>query len=136
MHQYQRGIIVLGLATFMGLASVAAAQELNVQQQGEAYFVTGGIGEAESNVLENVKQDYNLHLMSSEADGAFTGNSRIEIINSRGEQIVSTESGPLFYANVPAGKYTVVQQMADGTQQTKKVTVGTKRPTNVHFVWK
>lgn len=74
------------------------------QEYGDVTFVTGGIGDEEREAMQEMRRDYNLHIMRSEKDGAFTGETNIIIYDRNGNEILAIEAGPLFYINLPVGK--------------------------------
>ncbi|MBI1276045.1 hypothetical protein GC177_08750 [bacterium] len=100
-----------------------------------ATYVTGGVGEAERNQLEATKGDYNLHIMSAGKDGAFVADGQIAISDKKGNEVINTKSGPLFYAQLPDGSYTV-NASYEGQTKTQRITVGKGKPANLHLSWK
>ena len=104
------------------------------QQQNNITFVTGGIGDEEREILNEAKSRYNLHLLSSSKDGAYTGESKLTIADAKGSILVSADAGPIFYAQLPAGKYTLTAQN-NGLQKTKQLNIGKSGSSNLHLVW-
>lgn len=127
------------LTAFTALsASTAFADDVNmphVQQQGEVQFVTGGVGDDERNAMEQMQKDFNLHIMSSNKDGAFVDNRSLVVLDKHKKEVLNTQAGPLFYATLPAGKYTVISTNKDGVEQKKTVTISKKSPARISFVW-
>jgi len=104
------------------------------QISGDVTYITGGIGDEERQALQNVKTDYNLYITNSSPDGAFSGNSQIIITNSSGTKVLEATSGPIFYAKLPAGTYTVTSQMREQTK-THNITVGSTTHENIEWRW-
>lgn len=98
-------------------------------------FITGGIGDEERTAIEAVKKDYNLHVLSAGADGAFTGTMRLRILDAGGVMLLEAEAGPLLYARLPAGSYTV-EGTYHGTTRSHQVRITEASPRSVHFIWK
>lgn len=121
--------IALLITPVWGLAEPAQSE---LKQQ--VTYVTGGIGDDERAAIESAKHNYNLHVISSEKDGAFVGDTQLAIYNRAGSQVLAAEAGPLFYAELPPGKYTISAQSA-GIQQKKTVTISRENESNLHFVW-
>src|SRR5262249_5542328 len=102
-------------------------------QQGDVRYITGGIGDEEREALDAVKKDYNLHVTSTNKDGEFNGDTQIVILGKGGEKLVDVVAGPLFYAQLPAGHYTL-QAVNGGVQKQQKVTIGGK-DARVYLRW-
>src|SRR6185312_16885951 len=92
-------------------------------QQGEVRFITGGIGEEERSAIEAGKHDYNLHITAANAKGQYYGNERVKILDRSGTPVIDSSAGPLFYAKLPPGTYTVEVSL-DGKMDRRQVTVG------------
>ena len=133
----------LGFIAFLLLATVQAdAQEtpseenpppaLQEQRAGDITYVTGGIGDDEKQALDAVKKDYNLKILNSDREGAYVSDVVITLYGRKGNELLSTESGPFFYAHLPAGTYSITAQGV-GKEQKKRI----KIPGNsyLHFIW-
>ena len=101
---------------------------------GNITYVTGGIGEAERKALDGLRAKYNLRVTNAQKNGAFVGDTVISLMDSKGTQLLSTEVDPLFFASIPAGKYTV-KAVRDGQTKTQAVTVGAKKSAQISFTW-
>jgi hypothetical protein len=130
-------ISVIAAVAIINTASLAYGNDFDlpiVQYQGDIIYITGGIGEEEHAALERVVSDYNLHVINSMSDGTFTGYTQLVIYDNKGNQLLASEAGPLFYANLPVGKYTISAEN-EGIRQKKQVKIS-NAPSNVYFVWK
>ena len=97
------------------------------QQQGDITYVTGGIGERETESLRSERGKYALRIVNAGAKGAFTGNTHITLLDKEGFELLDVDGGPLLYANLPAGKYTVIAKSEKRTQ-VKSITIASGKP--------
>src|ERR1700741_3281696 len=98
--------------------SGAQAYSLQPQQTGNVTYLTGGIGDEERDAMKTVKSDYNLSLMSASKAGEFVGDTQVRILDREGNVVVNTYAGPLFYAQLPPGRYTV-QAISEGQSRSQ-----------------
>lgn len=105
-----------------------------IQQEGRATYVTGGIGDEERDMLDSVRHEYNLHIMSASKDGEFMGNTKIKIYDSAGNEVINTSAGPLLYANLPAGRYAITAENGGSTKH-KNIRISSNHETNTNLVW-
>lgn len=103
-------------------------------QVGEASYITGGIGDEERHALQQMAPNYNLRIMSALKSGNFAGDTRVIIRDRNGTELINAEAGPLFFADLPAGRYTV-EASSEGETKTKNVTVGNGKAANLNFSW-
>jgi len=102
---------------------------------GNVTYLTGGIGEEERNQIQMSKKDYNLYIMSSSKDGAFTGATQLSITDIHGANVLTVaDAGPLFLAKLPPGTYTI-NAAAQGETKKQKITVGSKGAATINFNW-
>lgn len=98
----------------------AGAPEM--KKQGEISYVSGGVGDEEQKRLEEVARGFNLKITFAGSSGAYGGGSRVEIRDRTGSTVIDAESrGPLFYAQLPPGSYTVTATGAGAGGQKKTV---------------
>lgn len=107
----------------------------NIQQQGSFYYITGGIGAEETQAMKSERDSYNLQIMNADKSGHFTANQHIRIIDKYGNVLINADSDPLFYTNLPAGKYTVEASRADETKM-NNITISGRETAAIRFVWK
>jgi hypothetical protein len=122
------------MATMAG-SSMAQAYTLQPQQMGNITYVTGGVGDEERAALDAVKNNYNLAIESAGKSGAFVGYTHVMISDTNGQQVLDANAGPLFYAQLPPGKY-VVEGDSEGQTATKSITVAENKPAKILFTWK
>ena len=116
-------------------ASGQQAYAMQPQQVGNIIYMTGGIGEEERQAMQSVKNDYNLSLVSADKSGAYVGDTQVVISDREGKELLNTESGPLFYAELPPGRY-VVEGTSQGQTRQQNVTIAEGKPAHVQFSWK
>jgi hypothetical protein len=132
------GLIICGLLiaplTFAAFASALPPE----QTQGRVTYVSGGIGQEESQAFEAAAARYSLALefaIKHAPHTAYTTNVHVIVTDTQGTPVLDTHSdGPFLLAKLPAGRYTVT---AERHQQTlsRTVHVANHRPTHVMFLW-
>lgn len=125
-----RGVLT---ATSIALFGPAAMAQIVPQKAGDITYITGGIGRAETDALKAAQADYNLLLTSSNTEGYFVGDTALKILDSKGKNLVTALAGPLFYAKLPAGIYTLEATRA-GEVKKQRITIG-KATTRAYFTW-
>lgn len=86
--------------------------------------VTGGVGDEDRDAMMQAYKEYNLHLAFAEKSGEFVADVPVTIRDARGREVWSGNSdGPMLFAKVPPGRYSVTAQY-DGCEQQKSVQAG------------
>ncbi|WP_232219938.1 carboxypeptidase-like regulatory domain-containing protein [Pseudogulbenkiania sp. MAI-1] len=115
----------------------AAAEEAlpQGQTQGQASFISGGIGADEVAAMKAVRQDYNLRLLfAAKGSGEYLADVAVVVRNARGDTVLDTVAkGPFFYARLPAGQYQVSASYQDKSQA-RKVRLG-RSGSELSFYW-
>ncbi len=127
-------LAIAGMAAFPSLAALAQNELPDTRQQSEIAFITGGIGDEETDAMEAVKSDYNLRITSADKAGHFSGMPHIVIRDMQHNELLSADAGPLFYADVPAGHY-IVEGSNMGETMSKNIVVTGKKNVAVRFAW-
>lgn len=127
-------ILFLTAAAAAAAAPAQAAYTVQPYQAGNITFVTGGIGDEEREAIQAVKKDYNFSVISAGKGGAYSGDTQLIIRDRDGQELVNTPAGPLFYAQLPAGRYTV-EAHSEGKVNTQNITVAENKPAHLHFSW-
>ena len=101
----QRILVAVGLS----FSIAAGAVQLNQpQSENGVSYVSGGVGESSEQAMREVANQYNLHLTFAAADGSYLADIPVTIQDSKGNTVLDTVSpGPLFYANLTPGTYTM-----------------------------
>lgn len=120
------------------LSFLAFAEQplLQPQTQGEVSFISGGIGVNERNAMHAMRQDYNLNLLFSEASsGSYLSDVKVNIHDASGNSLLDTlANGPLFYAKLKPGRYTVSVDH-NGHTINKTTKVAKQQRTALSFIW-
>jgi hypothetical protein len=134
---YQKSILAVAVAVVLQIQPAWSADNFlpDIQQQGEIYFITGGIGDEETNAMKSERGDYNLQIMSADKQGHFNGYPHIIISDMQHNELVSSDAGPLFYADMPKGKYIVEGSVGKQTQK-QNITITGKKTSYIRFVWR
>jgi hypothetical protein len=138
MVSFKNRLIVVSLVASALLYSPFSHAESflpDVRMRGDISYITGGVGDEETEAMKSERGDYNLHIMNSDANGHFAGTRNILISDAKGNELLDADSGPLFYANLPKGRY-IVEASSNSETKRKKVNITGNKPANVHFVWK
>lgn len=125
---------LLALSAIALMSSPALAYDYGNQTEGDIVYLTGGIGDNELDELEATKSQYNLHITNTAKEGAYVSDTAIIIYDRANTEVLNTNAGPLLYVNLPAGRYTISAEY-QGVVQTKKVTIGRNKASDIHLVW-
>lgn len=127
-------LAIIALAALSASPAWAQDSPLEVQQQGNFSYVTGGIGDDEKSQLETTQHNYNLCVMNADKAGHFSGDTRIVISDLQRNPLLDATTGPLFYANLPKGKY-IVEGYSAGQTKKQTVNISNTKPTHIRFIW-
>ena len=123
-----------GAVAFPALAALAMDQLPDSQKQSEINFITGGIGKEDTEAMEAVKGDYNLRVTSADSTGHFSGEPHIVITDMQHNELLSAAAGPLFYADMPSGRY-IVEGSNKGETKSQNVVISGRKVVPVRFTW-
>lgn len=71
-------------------------------------YISGGISDETREELKYKESQFNIKVLLTEESGAFISDATVNLIDASGNSILQVaNSGPYFYAAVPAGTYTV-----------------------------
>ncbi|AHV93323.1 putative exported protein [Bordetella holmesii 70147] len=109
------------------------------QQQGDVRFLSGGIGQGQSDAMKAAASQYRLMLTFAQraAGGSaqYLADIPVEISNAQNKVVLKTVSqGPYLLANLPAGDYTV-KATSNGQVKTQGVHIGASGTANAIFEW-
>ena len=132
------GIVIFSLL-MAPLAFAALPRALPPEQtQGGVTYVSGGIGQEESQAFEAVAAQYPLALefaIKHAPRAEYTANVHVVVTDAQGTRVLDTHSdGPFLLAKLPTGRYTVTAERHQQTL-TRTVHVATHKPTHVRFLW-
>lgn len=137
-----QGVLVAGLLAM--LITPALAQENQetwsqdqpeVMHQGAIAYTSGGFGLEERDALKATAKNYNLIVSNADRQGKFSADTTLVITNKGNrETLTVNDTGPLFYARVPAGTYVI--KAANGSQKAERtVSVTGQKQGKVYFIW-
>jgi len=134
-RQTLHSLLIAALAA--GLAIPAFADDAGLQpvHSGNITYVTGGFGQSEQHALKAAAKDYNLEITNAIKSGAFTSGTNLLIQSAKGDKVLSvSDTGPLFYAKLPPGRYTIHAINGDETR-VRDVTIGERKSADLHLIW-
>ena len=87
-------------------------------------YVSGGVGEGERAELDAQSNQFNLRLLfAMQGSGEYLSAVRVNIVDARGETVLTAESkGPWFFAQLAPGDYTVEASVPGQAQQPQRQT--------------
>lgn len=96
------------------------------QQQNGINYLNGGVGQDEQAAMRAFRSDYNLQLtFATKQTGAYRSDVQLSIADAKGTPVLDVaNTGPLFYARLPAGTYRI-SAAAEGKTFKRTVKVGT-----------
>jgi len=135
-HSVAYFLLLLASTGLPGGPALADQPALDVKTAGNVSYVSGGVGVSERQALDQVKSQYNLHLLFAYGkSGAYLADVRVKITKASGGEVLDgVSAGPYFYARLPAGHYRVSADNA-GQMQTKSVTVPATGAVSADFYW-
>ncbi len=129
--------LVLFIALGVGFTSSWSEDMAMVKQQTPSGipYVYGGVGEDSQKAMEGIRIDYNFRLTAARpCSGAYLADIKVVVENTEShENVIDVVSGgPLFFAQLPDGKYKVTADF-EGVLQNKTITIHKNRPRGVVF---
>jgi hypothetical protein len=99
-------------------------------------YVNGGVGDEQRKELKEARKDFNLQMTFAEKHtGTYIADVDVDIETMAGREMLSLSNiGPIFMAQLPAGKYRIKATSGDKTL-TKTVYVGKKGIRDLYFYW-
>lgn len=128
--------LALALSSTPLIAS-AAAEDLKAQQQNDVSFVSGGISNAEQQAIKQMGRDYSLMVTFAIPAGNYLSGGTLQIRDGQGNTVLDVETkGPIFYADLEPGTYTVSAEPLEYEEQRAERTVEIGEDQSaVHFAW-
>jgi formiminotetrahydrofolate cyclodeaminase len=98
-------------------------------------IIEGVSTEERNQILQNANQ-YDLELTFAAYSGDYLSDVKIVINDGHGNEIINTTTaGPLFYAELPTGKYDVKANFGNHTQESKNIQIQSGRRMSRLFHW-
>jgi hypothetical protein len=99
-------------------------------------FMTGGVGTEERDEMMQLANQYNLALSFAARSGQYLSDVNVMITDSKGREIVNTISaGPLFYAELPRGRYNVKVSYGTRTEEIRDLEIESGQLVSKVFHW-
>lgn len=126
------------VALGVGLAAWGHAADVpsQAQTQGSASFISGGVGEDDSDRMKQLRSQYPLELLfvTRGNPNQYLSDVRVQISGGGGVAVDTVSNGPFFLVKVPPGRYTVTADN-QGSVKRQSVQVGSGKTQRVMFVW-
>jgi hypothetical protein len=109
---------------------------LEVKEEDGVRYVSGGIGESEEQALREMGEGFNLQVTLADPAGHYLGSAHLVIEDYAGRTVLETATdGPLLFAELPPGRYTVRATESGRTPARKSVQVsrGSQRDVLLHL---
>jgi len=137
-------LISAGMLWAAGAATAATAMDGSAAKlpaetvQGQARYISGGIGRGEALAFEHAQSRYPLSLefaQKAKPHDEFTAGVKVMVRDARGKIALATVSqGPFLLAKLPAGRYDI-KATQDGRTLERHATVTDGGHAHVAFVW-
>jgi hypothetical protein len=131
-------LLLVSLLTVLPVCAATAGTLPAEQTQGAVTYVSGGIGQEESQAFEAAAAQYPLALefaLKHTPRAEFTANVHVIVTDAKGQHILDTRSdGPFLLAKLPAGRYTVTAERK-GETLTKTVHIAPAKSAHALFLW-
>ena len=98
-------------------------------------YISGGVGSDERDTLRAMTHRDNLQLSFALVDGKYLGGAEVRIKDNMGKEVLEAAAdGPLLFAKLPMGSYTV-QATTMGQTLTRNVSIPPKGQAQIYFTW-
>ena len=121
----------------MGLSVMPLSLAQDAKSQGSVAFVSGGVGEDQSEAFKSMARDYPLELMfvAKGNPNRYLADVKVQIKDKNGNVVLdTTSSGPFLLAKVAPGSYTITAESEGGVKR-QTVQVGGGKTQRAVFVW-
>jgi hypothetical protein len=127
--------IATGLALALITLPIFVYAGTDVVSEGGVSYATGGAGTEERDALEARSGRFNLKLTHAAPTGEYVSDVKVRISDHQGKIVLdAVTDGPLFYAQLPPGGYTVICSL-NGNEQKRSVQVTTGKQADLKFTW-
>ena len=98
-------------------------------------YVSGGVSDEEQAKIKAMGQDYNLMVLMAADEGNYFGSGDVTLTDDQGNTVLQTTTdGPMLFAKVPPGSYTVEASVVGNTQN-QTVDVGDSGQAEARFTF-
>jgi len=127
------------IAQWLALSSLCIAQIPDTQYSQGVSYITGGVGEGETQAILAEAQQWPLLLEMSQIEngrGLWIFGAMITILNEKNQTIFNAQAdGPYMLVNLEAGNYSI-QASFKGVQQIRSVAIKADSPQKISLFWK
>jgi hypothetical protein len=127
------------IAQWLVLSSLCAAQIPDTQYSQSIAYITGGVGEGETQAILAEAKQWPLLLEMSQIEngrGVWIFGAMITILNEKNQSILNAQAdGPYMLVNLEAGNYSI-QASFNGVEQTRSVAIKAGSPQKISLFWK
>jgi len=127
------------IAQWLVLSSLCAAQIPDTQYSQSIAYITGGVGEGETQAILAEAKQWPLLLEMSQIEngrGVWIFGAMITILNEKNQSIFNAQAdGPYMLVNLEAGNYSI-QAGFNGVEQTRSVAMKAGSPQKISLFWK
>jgi hypothetical protein len=125
-------VFVLGLWSL----SYSSTEFLEAKTYQGISYLSGGIGTEEREALRAKENEFNLRLSFASQNSEYLGGAQVVVKDKKGKTVLdATADGPLFFAELPQGSYTVTAT-ALGKTFRREARISAKGRAQLHFTWK
>lgn len=129
-------VVVVGLA--FSVSTFAEESMPMTDAAADIPYISGGVGQSESEMLRGVAKDYALEVVlvqKSKQREVFLANVRVQVQDANKNIVLDTVAkGPYLFANLPQGKYLVVAELA-GVEKRRWVNIQAKKHQRIVLLW-
>lgn len=104
------------------------------EHSADVSYVSGGIGFAEREYLDSIRQDFNLKIEAALSSGEYIADVTADILQGSQLMLETVLNGPQLLVKLPAGRYLVRLRYGDQTKE-QTITVSDKAPAQMMFVF-
>ncbi|VVP98526.1 hypothetical protein PS918_03937 [Pseudomonas fluorescens] len=142
VHSLMLPLATVGVLMFPAMLLSASLEpvdssgvQVQRQEQNGIAYLSGGIGEDESKAIQQAT-GYNLHMtFSIGPENKYVPDVDVTVEKAPGQAVLTlSQAGPLVYAQLPPGKYTVVATRK-GVERRDTADVGSGTARNLVFHW-
>jgi hypothetical protein len=110
-----------------------------IKKQGDIQYVTGGVGQSESDSMKAAEKDYSLSMVFVQRMGSenvYTADIPVTITDSKGATVLqATTSGPYMLVQLPPGTYKI-KSTNNGKELERDATIGRGSHSRAVFEWR
>ena len=127
---------IIMLVVFPLLICSAEEDFLKREKQRDITLLSGGVGEAEREILSEIGKDYALKLIFSNEKGEYLSDVKVKMYDEKGKPILETVSdGPWVFVDLPSGSYRLETSFKAEQKRISSIDIGkeTQKVISVQF---